>query len=195
MDVTSLSLLERLRRRDDEPAWSRFDHLYRPLIARWLAQAGVPAHEAEDLAQEVMLVVVRKMEHFEHTGRPGAFRAWLRNITAFSLRERWRGRQRRGETRTPLGDLADQLDDPHSDLSQRWDRDHDGLVLHRLLDLLAGEFEAVTLQVFRRLALDEAKPDAVAQEFGLSPGAVYVAKSRVMRRLREEAEGLLADPL
>src|SRR5262245_10170964 len=108
MDVTSLSLLHRLRRRDDGPAWARFDQLYRPLIARWLGQAGVPAQEAEDLAQEVMLVVVRKLEEFAHAGRPGSFRAWLRGITAFSLRERWRSRQRRGETRTPLGDLADQ---------------------------------------------------------------------------------------
>ena len=193
MEATSLSLLQRLRRRDDDPAWRRFDRVYRPLIAGWLRHAHVQASEADDLAQEVMLVVVRRLGEFEHAGRVGAFRTWLRNISSNVLRDCWRRRQRRGEQRTTLGDLAEQLADPQSDLSQNWERDHDGQVLRRLLDLLAEEFAASTVQALRRLTLDQAAADAVAQELGISVGAVYIAKSRVLRRLREEAAGLLDD--
>ncbi|HMP60180.1 MAG TPA: sigma factor, partial [Gemmatales bacterium] len=118
MEATSLSLLQRLRQRDDDPAWQRFDRVYRPLIARWLRQARLEPADADDLAQEVMLVVVRKVAEFEHAGRPGAFRHWLRQVVGFVLRDRWRSRQRRGETRVALGELSDQLADPNSELSQ-----------------------------------------------------------------------------
>ncbi|HMP02192.1 MAG TPA: sigma-70 family RNA polymerase sigma factor [Gemmatales bacterium] len=193
MEATSLSLLQRLRQRDDDPAWQRFDRVYRPLIARWLRQARLEPADADDLAQEVMLVVVRKVAEFEHAGRPGAFRHWLRQVVGFVLRDRWRSRQRRGETRVALGEPSDQLADPNSELSQYWDREHDGQVLRQLLDLLADEFNPTTLRAFERLALEQAQPEDVAQELGLSVGAVYIAKSRVLRRLREEATGLLDD--
>jgi RNA polymerase sigma-70 factor, ECF subfamily len=77
------------------------------------------------------------------------------------------------------------------ELNRHWDEEHDRYVLNCLLDLVQEEFGPTTVQAFRRLALEGAKGADAAQELGLSVAAVYVAKSRVLQRIREEAEGLI----
>ena len=84
-----------------------------------------------------------------------------------------------------------QIADPDSDLNRQWDEEHDRYVLDCLLDLVEEEFEPTTLRAFRRLALDGASGAEVAQELGMSVAAVWVAKSRVLHRIRLEAEGLI----
>jgi RNA polymerase sigma-70 factor (ECF subfamily) len=91
----------------------------------------------------------------------------------------------------------DQLDlwaDPKSSLGEAWDRDHDRHLLQRLLHLLEPDFEATTWRAFRGVVLEGKPADAVAADLGLSRNAVYVAKSRVLTRLRHEAAGLV-DPI
>ena len=90
-----------------------------------------------------------------------------------------------------MADALRQLEDPNSELNRQWDEEHDQYVLRCLLDVIALEFEASTVQAFRRVALEGASSEQAAQELGLSVGAVYIAKSRVLHRLREQAEGLL----
>ena len=131
MAETSATLLERLNDRSDSVAWRRLVDLYSPLIKAWLRQHGVSASDAEDLTQDVLGVVVREVARFRHNGRVGAFRTWLRAITTNCLRRSWRSRRRRVEAASPpdLVALLDQLEDPASDLSRRWDREHDQHVL------------------------------------------------------------------
>jgi RNA polymerase sigma-70 factor (ECF subfamily) len=84
-----------------------------------------------------------------------------------------------------------EIADPDSDLNRRWDEEHDRYLLGCLLDLVEQEFEPTTLCAFRRLALEGAGGAEVAAELGLSVAAVYMAKSRVLRRIRREAGGLV----
>ena len=149
MAETSATLLERLNDRSDSVAWRRLVDLYTPLIHAWLRRQGVPAEDADDLTQDVLGIVVREVSGFRHNGRVGAFRTWLRTITINCLRQSWRSRRVRGQmTRSPdLDSALDQLEDPASDLSRRWDREHDEFVLHRLLDLIEPEFRPATWQV------------------------------------------------
>jgi RNA polymerase sigma-70 factor (ECF subfamily) len=90
-----------------------------------------------------------------------------------------------------LDSALDRLADPASDLSRLWDREHDEFVLNRLLGLIEPEFRPATWQAFRRQVIDGASPDIVAAELGLSVNAVLIAKSRVLSRLRRNAEGLV----
>ena len=83
------------------------------------------------------------------------------------------------------------LEDPDSLLNRYWDEEHDRYVLHCLLEAIELEFEPATVQAFRRLALDGASGAQVASELGMTIGAVYAARSRVLRRLRELADGLI----
>jgi RNA polymerase sigma-70 factor (ECF subfamily) len=188
---TSVSLLERLRSSPDEAAWRRLDDLYRPLIRRWLLDPRL-REEAEDIVQDVMHVLVRELPHFERQ-RNGSFRRWLRTITAHRLLAHQRARQTRPQALgAPLEEspLA-QLNDPKSELSLLWDEEHDRYVLRRLLELVEPMFEPTTLAAFRRVVFDEAPAAQVADELGLSVTAVYLAKSHVLKKLREEAHGLV----
>jgi RNA polymerase sigma factor (sigma-70 family) len=193
MSETSLSLLQRLRAEPDDASWRRLVDLYTPLVQGWLRRQFVQLQDAEDLTQEVMGVVVRELKHFEHNQRPGAFRAWLRTITVNCLRAQWRNRQSKAEG-TGDSDVArqlDQLEDPSSGLSQVWDLQHDRHVMARLLELIACEFNSTTWQAFERHVLDGQPASDVATALGVSVNVVLLAKSRVLRRLRLEAQGLL----
>jgi RNA polymerase sigma-70 factor (ECF subfamily) len=189
---TSASLLERLRLSPDEEAWQRLDDIYRPLIRRWLRRDPTLGEEAEDIVQDVMGVLVRELPAFQRR-QTGSFRRWLRTITAHRLAAFYRSRKNRP---LALGAPAEespleQLADPNSELSRLWDGEHDRHVLRRLMDLIAPLFEETTLAAFCRVAFDGLPPAQVAEELGLSLNAVLVAKSRVLTRLRQEAEGLI----
>jgi RNA polymerase sigma factor (sigma-70 family) len=193
MAATSATLLERLNDPSDSVAWRRLVDLYAPLIKAWLRRHGVLASDAEDLTQDVLGVVVREVSRFRHNGRPGAFRTWLRTITANCLRQSLRSRRIRIAAAGPpdLVGLLDQMEDPASDLSRRWDREHDQYVLDRLLDLIEPEFEATTWRAFRMQLIDGVPAKAVAAELGMTANAVLIAKSRVLSHLRREADGMV----
>jgi RNA polymerase sigma-70 factor (ECF subfamily) len=189
---TSASLLERLRTAPDEATWRRLDDLYRPLIRRWLRRDPSLGEEAEDLVQEVMGVLIRELPDFQRQ-RNGSFRRWLRTITVHRLSAFYRSRKNRPVAlASPLEESPlMQLADPNSELGRVWDREHDRYVLNRLMELVAPLFEPATLAAFRRVAVDGIAPAAAAAELGVSLNAVLIAKSRVLSRLRQEAEGLI----
>src|SRR5262249_14222182 len=141
-----------------------------------------------DLVQEVLSVVVNKLPQFQHSARCGAFRRWLRSI-AFNCAQ-INFRARRKDTRDP-GRAVDELPDPAADPDHQWEREHDEFVMRRLLDLLRPEFTETTWRAFLRQVIEEAAPAQVASELGISVNAALIAKSRVLRRLRQESRGLL----
>lgn len=193
MNSTSISLLNRLQQTDDSVNWNRLVKLYSPLLRQWLRKYDVQASDADDLIQEVLLAVSKDLKSFDHNGRPGAFRTWLRTILAHRLRNFWRSRGRRPQARgdSDIDRRLDQLEDPASELSAIWDQQHDKYVAQQLLSMTQSSFEPRTWTAFRRVALEGARPDAVAKELGVSLNAVFIAKSRVLSRLRQEADGLV----
>jgi RNA polymerase sigma-70 factor (ECF subfamily) len=169
--------------------------LYTPLLHRWLRPANLQPSDVDDLVQEVLAVVVRKVPDFSHDGRPGSFRAWLRSITVHRLGDYWRARYAHAPPAGPddLGRMLAELEDPHGRLSRVWDDEHDQYVLERVMELIEPEFKPATWSAFRRHVIEGRSADAVATELGVSPNAVFIAKSRVLQRLRDEIRGLLDD--
>jgi RNA polymerase sigma-70 factor, ECF subfamily len=192
MDDTRQSLLIRAQT-GDEDAWKDLTDLYRPLIIAWLSRQGVPAADLEDLSQEVLLSVVKHLPSFGHSGNRGAFRSWLRTIVCSRTTDYWRASLARTPASGGSGASAalQQIADPESDLNRQWDEEHDLYLLRCVLNLVEEEFEPATLRAFRRLALDGASGAMVSEELGLSVAAVYMAKSRVLQRIRKEVEGLV----
>jgi RNA polymerase sigma factor (sigma-70 family) len=193
MSETSLSLLQRLRVEPDDASWKRLVDLYTPLLQKWLRRHFLLEADAEDLVQEVMAVLVREVPRFEHTGQPGAFRHWLRTILVHRLQGFWRARQGRPQAsgNFDLAKRLEQLEDPASGLSQLWDPEHDRHVMGRLLEQIEPQVAPSTWQAFRRVVLDGKDEEVVAKELGLSVNAVLIAKSRMLARLRREAQGLI----
>ncbi len=188
---TSLSLLDRVRERGDSASWRRLTDLYTPLIRRWVrVQVDQPA-DADDLVQDVLTILVREIPHFEHNNRPGAFRAWMRCLTVNRLRAYWRARPPVTTGGDEPWSLLQQLEDPASPLSQAWDEEHDRHVLTSLLESIRLEFQPATWHAFDAAVRDGRPTDQVAAELGLSQNAVLIAKSRVLKRLREKSKGLI----
>jgi len=190
---TSATLIGRLRA-DDQDAWSRLVRLYGPLVTYWAGRWGVAGPDAEDVSQEVFRAVAAGLAGFRKDRPEDTFRGWLRGVTRNKLlRHAERaGRQPRAaggtEANLDLHGLADPLAGPADEPDPQAESD----ALHRrALDLVRGEFEPKTWQAFWATAVDNRAPADVAAEMGVSSAAVRQAKSRVLRRLREELGDVL----
>ena len=193
MNQTSISLLDRVCRDPDSESWQRLVAIYTPALRAWLSRYDLQASDADDLVQEVLIVVSREVAQFEHNGRQGAFRNWLRTILVHRLRNFWRSSGRQPTTPGGTGFLQelDQLADPGSEVSRLFDRQHDDHVLRKILDQSLSRFTESTWLAFRRIAFEGQKAAEVAAELGISVNAVLVAKSRVLSHLKQEARGLI----
>jgi RNA polymerase sigma-70 factor (ECF subfamily) len=186
MHTTSASLLQRLRRPDAPEAWSRFIELYTPLLFFWARQSGLQEPDAADVVQDVLMTLLERLPGFDYN--PGrSFRNWLCTITRNKCREHHRRQQcRRG---APLDDQADaRQKDPGAAIA---DGDYRAYVLGRALSLMRQEFQPATWQACWEHVVQGRPAQEVAAELHMTVNSVYLAKSRVLRRLRRELEGLL----
>lgn len=188
MQTTALSLLHRVKNHQDDASWQRLEELYRPLILGWLRRDPQLRDEAEDLVQDVMATLVRELPQFERQ-RNGSFRKWLRTVTYHRLQWHWREKKKRSPGISPS--MFAELEDAESNLSKKWDEEHDQHVLRHLFQTLKEEFEASSWMAFQQVVLADRKAADVADDLGISVNAVLLAKSRILKRLREEAKGLI----
>lgn len=191
--ATSASLLERARAHEPA-AWERLVALYEPLILYWCRQANLAPADAADVKQEVFLAVTGHIAGFRLEGPGHTFRGWLRTITGNKIRDHW-GKALPNYARTGGSDAYEELltvQSPHPrDGSGRELTDEVGLLYRRALELLVMEFEEVTWKAFWRVVVDGQPPGGVAEDLGISRNAVYLAKARVLQRLRQEFKGLI----
>jgi RNA polymerase sigma-70 factor (ECF subfamily) len=157
--------------------------------------SGVPGlrAEADDLAQDILIVLLRGLPSFERR-RHGSFRAWLRQVTTNRVRAFWKANRKHSRNGSD-GDgekLLSQLEDPTSELARRWDREHDQHLLNKLLAAVRPDFDPNTWHAFTRFALDGLAAADVARELTMSETAIVQAKFRVLKRLREEAGDLMS---
>lgn len=184
MEPTPISLLERLRHAPDDAAWRRLVHLYTPLLFAWARRAGESEHDAADLVQDVFAILVRWLPQFQL--EPGAhFRGWLRTVTLNKLRER-----KRREALVRHVPLAAEPALP-DDVEAFWEDDYRRALTKRALQIMQVDFEPTTWKAcWEHVA--EGRPAAeVGRELGISENAVYIARCRVLRRLRQELHGML----
>jgi RNA polymerase sigma-70 factor (ECF subfamily) len=180
---------------DDPAAWERLVHLYAPLVFHWCRQRGLQDQDAADVFQEVFQAVVAHVGSFRKEREGDTFRGWLRRITQHKICDHFRGlgRAGRGVGGNHAQALLAQLPGPPPEADDLPpDEAGEGGLLARGLDLIREEFEPRTWQAFWRTAIEDQAAGDVAADLGMSPGAVRVAKSRVLRRLREELGDLPA---
>jgi RNA polymerase sigma-70 factor (ECF subfamily) len=184
--ATPASLLQRLRQPAEKDAWTRFVRLYTPLLYYWARRLGLHAADAADLVQEVLLVLVETLPAFSYD-QNRSFRNWLRTI----VHNKWRQKKRRRELVT-VGPEAARAEaagpDPAEALADAEYRQH---LARQALELMQSEFHPATWKACWETVVAGRPAAEVGAELGLSEGAVYVAKSRVLRRLRQELDGML----
>jgi RNA polymerase sigma-70 factor (ECF subfamily) len=191
MHTTSASLLAKLRQPVDleatTAAWGRFVQLYTPLLFYWARRVGLRDEDAADLVQDVFATLVQKMPAFSYDADKG-FRAWLRTVTL----NKWRDRLR--QSVLPSGTASDPsvsevADSSGPDLLE--ETEYRRYLVQRALHLMQTEFAPNTWKACWEHVVMDRPAAEVAAELGIGVGAVYVAKSRVLGRLRQELSGLL----
>jgi RNA polymerase sigma-70 factor (ECF subfamily) len=187
METTSTSLLARLRQPGQAQAWARFVELYTPLLLFWARQCGLQPADAADLVQDVFTTLVQKLPTFTYD-RGRTFRGWLRTVAL----NKWRDRQRRAGIPVAAAGEAHLSDVAGPDSPEAlWEAEERQHLARRALEVMQAEFEPTTWKACWEFVV-EGKPAAeVARQLGISENAVYIAKCRVLRRLRQELEGLL----
>lgn len=188
---TSPSLLDRVQQTDDLLVWREFTELYTPLIDKWLRQHSLPDQDREDLTQEVMTVLTRRLREFKLGERTGSFRAWLKTITVNCLRNHWRKKTAQVGGGSTWQEQLRELEDPNSIFNQWLDREHDQFILQRAMLQVKSRFEPNTWRAFEALTTEQKSVSEVAEELGLSTNAVCVAKSRVLATIRTVVAGLV----
>ena len=188
----SSTLLERVQAQRPE-AWQRLVDLYGPAVYRWCRHSGAKPEDAADIVQEVFGAVARSIGDFRRERPNGSFRAWLATITRNKVRDHFRRVQGLAEARggTTAQQQLLQVPSPPQDSSEAEPYQVDDSLPHRGLELVRAEFENRTWDAFWRTAVDGQSPRHVAEDLGMTVMAVYKAKSRVLRRLRQELSGLL----
>ena len=179
---TRISYLQQLHNGDTR-VWRHFAAAIKPLLRRWLSQYALKSEDVEDIVQEVLLFTANNIGQFEHNGRLGAFRKWLRSVTVNITRNHLRKIQREawGVRELPL----EELDDASSRASIALERDYQKALLNALLKQVETQFSAQTISIFYHHVLQESDAAETAQRHNCSKTAVYVAKSKVLRCLRE----------
>jgi RNA polymerase sigma-70 factor (ECF subfamily) len=189
-DPTPLSLLRQLQEpagHPSEQAWRRFVNLYTPLLFQWARRVGARDQEIPDLVQEVFVVLAGELRSFQH-GPGRRFRGWLWTV----LLNKWRDHARRRaavptvEAEAALATVS--LEDPVAEFTEEEYRTY---LIGRVLEIMRVELPDREWQACRDYILRGRSVAEVARELGLSVNQVYLAKSRLLRRLREELEGLL----
>jgi RNA polymerase sigma-70 factor (ECF subfamily) len=192
-DATSLSLLLRLKAKD-AAAWDRLITLYAPLVYYWCRRLDLPDQDAADVLQDVFHAVAAHIATFRKELPGDTFRGWLRIITHNKVYDHFRrtGREPQAVGGTeanlrfaqfPMLPEPAACDEAENQLHQQ--------IIHRALELIRNEFTNRTWQAFWRVVVDGQTAPAVATELSMRAGAVRVAKSRVLRRLRQELGELL----
>lgn len=180
---------------NDPDAWRRLSALFGPLVYYWCRLRGLQSSDAEDVVQEVFRTVVQRIADFRRDRARSTFRGWLRTITRNKLGDFIRAHRRHiapqlGGTEDAQfaacgfenADESDVEDDPSAETM---------LLYRRVLELIRVEFEEQTWEAFWRVVVDGAVPSDVAAELDMSVNSVYLAKSRILRRVRDEFQDVL----
>lgn len=187
------SILERAKA-DDALAWERLVALFGPDVYQWCRRSRLQAHDAQNVVQEVFASVFRSLRSFRRDKPGDSFRGWLFRITENEIRDHFHRQAGTGEaiggteTQQEFQQVPERRDSDSKNSSVIGD---DCAVVRRALDAIQNDFDPTTWKAFWRMAVDELSSAEIAEELDMTKDAVRQAKCRVMRRLREELDGLV----
>ena len=191
---TSRTLLLRVREPEDRQAWEEFVNRYAPKIFNWCRRYQLQESDAADVTQDVLVKLVRAMQDFQYDPAQGSFRGWLKTVTANAVRDlagKWK-KAGRGTGGTTVGQVLATIEDQRAieALSAEIETCHQQELLAEAERLVQPRVQPHTWQAYQLAAVQQRKAADVAEELGMPISEVYVAKSRVLKMLRDAVQQL-----
>jgi RNA polymerase sigma-70 factor (ECF subfamily) len=192
-DATRPSLLVRIRDAGDGQAWSQFVRVYSPLVYRYVRRRGVQDADAADVTQDVLRTIARSIGRFDYDRRKGSFRSWLMSVARSRLCDFLadRGRQTCGSGETGVQRLLEEQPDA-ADEQEIWEQEYQRCLFNWAAEQIRDEFQDSTWQAFWQTSVEGKDTRQVARSLDMTVGAVYIARSRVLARLRKQIEQIEA---
>jgi RNA polymerase sigma-70 factor (ECF subfamily) len=191
---TRVSLLLRIRDSRDAEAWNQFVEIYAPLVYALARRHGVQDADAADLTQEVLQAVLRSAPTFVYDPARGSFRGWLLTVARNRLRK-WANDERRHPHDCGSAEARRVLEEKPAPAEEvaRWDQEYRQRLFEWAAEKVRPSFRPASWQAFWQTAVAHRDAAAVAAELGMSLGAVYIAKSRILARIKEQIQLLPED--
>jgi RNA polymerase sigma factor (sigma-70 family) len=189
--LTRASLLVQIHDGANHAAWQEFVNLYGPVVYGFARKRGLQDADAADLMQDVLRSIATAIGRLDYDRKQGTFRGWLFTITrnkVFNFLSARRIRPQASGDSTTNRLLAEEPSG--SDASEAWELEYQRRVAGLAMERVKGEFQENTWRAFWLTAVEGVAVGDVATQVGMSPGAIYVAKSRVLARLKEEVEAM-----
>ncbi|MCH7726001.1 MAG: sigma-70 family RNA polymerase sigma factor [Planctomycetes bacterium] len=165
-------------------AWSRFVQLYSPWVYYWCRKRGLQPIDAEDVGQEVFVAVSRKVEDFRRGGEGHTFRGWLHTITSNKVKDFWRkdGNSPGGQGGATAQKVIDQIEEPpeQADVAKET-----RMWFQQVLEMVRQNFSESSYLAFVKYVIEEHDASATAQDLGITRNQVFLAKSRILKWLRD----------
>lgn len=188
-DITRPSLLLRIRDSHDADAWGQFIEIYSPLVHRFAIKRGLQEADSADLTQDVMRTVARSIGKLDYDPKIGRFRGWLFKVAHSKLINLVNRRKREpvGSGDTQIGEIISSQASTQND-EELWNREYEQHLFQWAAEQVKGQFKASTWEAFWLSAVENKSVKETAEKVGISEGAVYIAKSRVLARLKEKIQ-------
>jgi RNA polymerase sigma-70 factor (ECF subfamily) len=190
---TSASLLVRIRDGRDQEAWRQFVQLYAPVVYGFARKRGLQDADAADVMQDVLRSVAGAAERLNYDPARGSFRGWLYTVArnkVFNFLDAGRHRLGRGSGDTGVREKLEAQPEPELNLAASWDEEYERNLAAVAMRRVQGEVQEATWQAFWRTAVDGQSAREAGDALGMTPGAVYVARSRVLARIKDEVRRL-----
>lgn len=188
--LTTTTVLHDLRDLANESAWERFATRFRAPVIGFGKRMGLREADAEDLAQETLFAFAKKYREGAYDPAKGRLHDWLFGIAyrqGLKIRERLARAEAQSPTQNATESFWSQLP-TKQEATATWSEEWARAVLTECLQQARCEFEAATIQAFEMFALAGRPATEVAEQLGITRNAVFIAKHRVLKRLRELQE-------
>jgi RNA polymerase sigma-70 factor (ECF subfamily) len=190
---TRASLLVRLRDGRDQDAWQQFVRLYAPVVYGFARKRGLQDADAADVMQDVLRSVVGAAGRLDYDPARGSFRGWLYTVSRnkiFNFLDRNRHKLGRGTGDSGARERLEAVVGPEWELAESWDEEYERNLAALAMQRVQREVQPATWKAFWQTAVTGRSAQEAGKELGMTAGAVYVARSRVLARLKEEVQQL-----
>ncbi len=181
---TRASLILQLTGQASELAWAEFVSSYEPFLVRLAQRRGVPLRHVPDVTQQIVLAIARSVSRWQDDGKPESFRRWL-NRVAQNVVIRFMTRERRQPGGTGGSELIEYLESVPAEPDEQHIAEYERELIVWAADQVRGEFRETSWQAFHSTVIDSHDVADVAIELGVSPGSIYMSRSRIMSRIRK----------